>query len=84
MLQFTHGMFLVSAFVLIIGVVPTVRAFLEHRREKAAPFRNYFGAEYDRELCPHSSYSETEEWLADCHARFAPFRHCDPGANQQR
>jgi hypothetical protein len=84
MLQFTNGLFLVGAFALILDVVPTVIAYVEHRREKATPFRNYFGAECDRELCRRGFYSETEEWLADCHAPFAAFRHRDPGANKQR
>lgn len=84
MAQFTNGMVLVGAFILILGMVSSIRALLGHRREKEAPFRNYFGPEFDRELCRNRSYSETEEWLADCHARFAPFRHREPGANKRR
>jgi hypothetical protein len=84
MLHVTNAMFLVSAFVLILGIVTAVRAFLANRTGKAAPFRDYFGAEYDRELCRLSSFSETEDWRADCHSRFAPFRFRDPGANERR
>jgi len=38
----------VGAFVLILGTIRAVRAYLENRSEEMAPFRNYFGAEYDR------------------------------------
>ena len=39
---------------------------------------------HDRDLLQHSSLSETEDWVADRHARFAPLRLRDPGANERR
>jgi hypothetical protein len=84
MFHLTNALLIVAALVLIPGVVMAVRAFLENRREEAAPFRNYFGSEYDRKLFRHSSFRETEDWQADRHPRFAPFRLRDPGADERR
>ena len=84
MFHLTNALLIVGALVLIFCIVMAVRAFLENRREEAAPFRNYFGPGYDRELLRHSSFSETDDWLADRHSRFAPFRLRDPGANERR
>jgi hypothetical protein len=69
---------LVSAIILIPGIVMAFRAHLQNRRENAAPFRDYFGPQYDRELLRHSELSESEDWQADPHSRFAPFRLRDP------
>ena len=65
---------LIGAFVLIGATVIAASAFLDNRRARAARARDYFGPEYNRELLLHSSLSETEDWVADRHARFAPFR----------
>jgi hypothetical protein len=46
----------VGAFVLILGTIRAVRAYLENRSEEMAPFRNYFGAEYDRDLFRQCSW----------------------------
>jgi hypothetical protein len=74
MFYVTSAVLLVGVFILIAGVVRSVTAILEHRREEAAPFRDYFGAEYDRDLLRLSSSSETEDWLEDRLPRFTPFR----------
>jgi hypothetical protein len=84
MFHLTNGMLLFVVLVLILGVGVAARAFLGYRRGKSAPFRDYFGPEYDRDLLQQSSLSETEDWLADRHARFTPFRLRDPGTSQQR
>jgi hypothetical protein len=84
MLHVVIATLLVGAFILVFFVVLAVRAILEDRRENAAPFRDYFGPAYDRDLLQQSSLSETEEWLADRPARFTPFRFRDPGTSEQR
>ena len=83
MFHLTNAM-LIGAFVLILAIVIAVSAFLESRRKKPAPFRDYFGPEYDRDLLQQGAFSETEDWLADRHARFAPLRLRDPAANERR
>ena len=83
MFHLTNAM-LIGAFVVILAIVIAVSAFLESRRKKPAPFRDYFGPEYDRDLLQQGAFSETEDWLADRHARFAPFRLRDPAANERR
>jgi hypothetical protein len=50
----------VGAFVLILGTVKAVRAYLENRGEEMAPFRNYFGPEYGRDLLRQSSWCDNE------------------------
>ena len=84
MLTLTTVLFLAGAFVLILCVGLAVRAFLGNRRAKWTPFRDYFGPEYDRDLLQQSAFSETEDWLADRHASFEPFRLLDPGVNELR
>lgn len=51
---------IVGAFVLIPGTVMAVRAYLKNRGEEMAPFRNYFGPEYDRDLLRQSSWCDNE------------------------
>ena len=51
---------ILGAFVLILGTVKAVRAYLENRGEEMAPFRNYFGPEYDRDLLRQSSWCDNE------------------------
>jgi len=77
-----NALLLVGAMILISGIVMAVRAHLENRRENAAPFRDYFGPRYDRDLLRLSAFSETEDWQADPHSRIAPFRLCDPEATR--
>jgi hypothetical protein len=83
MFHLTNAM-LIGAFLVILAIVIGVSAFLDGRRGKPAPFRDYFGPEYDRDLLQQSAFSETEDWLADGHARFSPFRLRDPAANERR
>jgi hypothetical protein len=80
----TKAQFLTGAFILIVCIVLALRALLRHLRDQAAPFRDYFGSEYDRDLLEHSALSESEEWRADCKPRFTPFRLRDPGAGERR
>jgi hypothetical protein len=60
MSHFTIVLLIVSAFVLILGTVMAVRSFLENRAEEMAPFRNYFGPEYDRDLLRQSAWCDDE------------------------
>lgn len=80
--RFSDLQILIGAFVVLAIVV--VSGFLNNRRARAARARDYFGPEYNRDLLAHSSLSETEDWAADRHARFAPFRLRDRGANGRR
>ena len=63
---------IVGAFALILGTVMAVRAYLENRGEEMAPFRNYFGPEYDRDLLRQSSWCDGEN-LSDRRTRFDAF-----------
>lgn len=84
MFNLTDAMLLAGALALILGVIAVIRAFNRDRNRNAAPFRDYFGPGYDRDLLQQSAFSETEDWLADGHARFSPFRLRDPAANERR
>jgi hypothetical protein len=83
MFHLTIAMLLIGAIVLLLGVVLAVRAFIEKRNGEMAPFRDYFGPEYDRDLRRQSAFSDSEDWRADYQSRFTPFRLRDPEANNQ-
>ncbi len=51
---------IIGTLVLILGAVFSVRAYLENRDEEMAPFRDYFGSEYDRDLLRQSAWSDDE------------------------
>src|SRR5580704_4998026 len=51
---------IVGAFALILGTVVAVRAYLQNRGEEMAPFRNYFGPGYERDLLRQSSWCDNE------------------------
>ena len=72
------------AIVLILGVSLAVREFLANRKRKSAPFLDYFGPEYERDLLQQSAFSETQEWRADSDARFTPFRLRNQGTSELR
>ncbi len=81
MFHITNAILYVGALTLILSILSVglaVRAFLCGLRGKAAPFRDYFGPEYDRDLLRHSAFSETEDWGAGRSVRFTPFRFRDP------
>ena len=84
MYHLTNAQLLVGALVLILAIVLAVRAILGHRREKPAPFRDYFGSGYRRDLLRQSDLSESEDWQAERQSRFTPFRLRDSGANERR
>ena len=60
MSHLTIVLLIVGAFVLILGMITAVRAYLENRRQETAPFRDYFGPEYDRDLLRQSSWCDDE------------------------
>ena len=62
------------ALALVLGVIPAIKALLGDRNRDDAPFRDYFGPEYDRDLLRQSTLSETEEWRADDDSRLPSFR----------
>jgi hypothetical protein len=70
---------IVGAFALILGTVTAVRAYLENRGEEMAPFRNYFGPEYDRDLLRQSSWCDNESPY-DRQSRFSAFKIREGGA----
>jgi hypothetical protein len=84
MYHFTNAQLLVGVLALLLVVVLAVRAILGDRKEKSAPFRNYFGTGYQRELLRHSELSENEDWRADRQSRFTPFRFREPGVDERR
>jgi len=81
MSHFTLVLMIVGALVLVLGIVIDVRAHLENRAEELAPFRNYFGAEYDRDLQRQSSWSDGEN-LSDQRTRTDDFNAGDCGATE--
>jgi hypothetical protein len=81
--QFLNSLLLVGAFVFVIGMVHAVRILLRHRRYEAAPFRNYFPTEYDRDLLRYSALSESEDWMADLLPPAASSGSRDSGDREQ-
>ena len=82
MSHLTLVLMIVGAFVLVLGIVIDVRAHLENRAEELAPFRNYFGAEYDRDLLRQSSWSDGEN-PSDRRTRSEDFNAGDCGATDR-
>jgi hypothetical protein len=62
MSHLTIILLIAGVFVLILGTVKIARAYLESRAE-VAPFRHYFGPEYDRDLLRQSSWCDDEKNL---------------------
>jgi hypothetical protein len=82
MSHLTIVLLIVGAFVLILGTVKAVRAYLENRGEEMAPFRNYFGPEHDRDLLRQSSWCDDEN-LYDRRTRIDAFNIRDRGATER-
>jgi len=74
----------IGALILTVCVVLALRAIFRLHRENAAPFRGYFGPEYERDLLEQSALSESEEWRADYRPSFTPFRLRHPGTSERR
>ena len=79
MYHLTNAQLIIGAFVLILGVFIAVKTFLDNRRKEKAPFRNYFGPEYDRDLLRQSSWCDEGETY-DGRTRFEGFNVRHPGA----
>jgi hypothetical protein len=60
MSHLTIVLLIVASFAFILGAVRAIRASLDNRVEEIAPFRNYSGPEYDRDLLRQSSWSDDE------------------------
>jgi hypothetical protein len=73
---------IVGAFALILGTVKAIRAYLENRGEEMAPFRHYFGPEYDRDLLRQSSWCDNES-IYDRRTRFDAFNVRDRDATER-
>jgi len=80
----TKTQLFIGALIFIACVVLALRAFVRHLRRLTAPFRDYFGPEYDRDLLQQSELSENDEWRADRHPSFTPFRLRNYRANERR
>jgi hypothetical protein len=74
MFYLTIAMLLVGVFVLLLGGVPILRAFIENRRGESASFRDFSSSGYDRDLLRQSDLSESEDWQAERQSSFTPFR----------
>ena len=61
MSHLTIVLLIAGAFVLILGTVKAVRAYLENRGEEMAPFRNYFASEHDRDLLRQSPWCDDDK-----------------------
>ncbi len=72
----------VGAVVFMLGTVKVVRAYLENRGEEMAPFRNYFGPEYDRDLLRQSSWCDDEN-PNDRRIRVDAFNDPDRGGTER-
>jgi hypothetical protein len=82
MSHLTIVLLIAGAFAFILGTVKAVSAYLENRSEETAPFRNYFGPEYDRDLLRQSSWSDDEN-LYDRRTRSDAFNTRDRGATER-
>jgi hypothetical protein len=74
----TIAVLLVGALVFIFGTVMAVKAYLKNRGEEMAPFRDYFGPAYDRDLLQQSSWCDDES-LYNRRTPFDGFNVRDPG-----
>jgi hypothetical protein len=64
MSHLTIALLVVGAIVLVLGTIMVIRMRLRNRWEEMAPFRNYFGTEYDRDLLRQSSWCDGENLYA--------------------
>lgn len=65
----TNLEFIVGGFALIVVAIFALATYLDGRKAKTPPFRNYFCTEFDQEQflqdSPHQdSFSGPNEWLA--------------------
>jgi hypothetical protein len=81
--QLTLVLMLVGAFVVVLGLFMDIRAHLKNRSQEMAPFRGYFGAEYDRDLLRQSSWSDGES-SSDSRTRFVATNVGNSGATERR
>ena len=82
MLLLTIVLVIMGAFVLLLGTVMAVGAHIKNRDEAKAPFRDYFGPEYDRDLLRQSSWCEDEK-LYDRHTTVDAFNARDRSATER-
>lgn len=67
--QLTLVLMLVGALVVVLGLFMDINAHLKNRSKKMAPFRSYFGADYDRDLLRQASWSDGQS-SSDPRTRF--------------
>jgi len=81
--DFTLVLLLVGVFVFVLGMFMDVRAHLKNRSQEMAPFRGYFGAEYDRDLLRQGFWSDGES-PSDPRTRFDATNVRDSDATERR
>jgi hypothetical protein len=84
MFDFNNAQLLIGVLALVLAAILAAKSILGDRQKKSAPFRNYFGAEYRRDLLRHSDLSESDDWRADRDIRFTPFRLRDDAVGEPR
>jgi hypothetical protein len=82
MSHLTIALLLVGALVVMFGTVMAVRMYLKNRVEEIAPFRHYFGPEYDRDLLRQSSWCDDQN-LCDRQTGFNAFSVRNPGTDER-
>ena len=79
--QLTLVLMIVGAFLVVLGLFMDISAHLKNRSQEMAPFRGYFGAEYDRDLLRQSSWSDGDS-PSDPRTRFHAIEAGDHGATE--
>ena len=82
MSHLTVVLLIVGAFAFILSTVKAVGAYLDNRGEEIAPFRNYFGSEYDRDLLQQSSWCDDDN-IYDWRTRIDAFNTRDRAATER-
>jgi len=75
----TFPLLFVGGCLLILGTVFALAAIFNNRREKPAPFHNYFGTEYDRSLPRNGSFRDGKFIFSENPATFEDFDVRYPG-----
>jgi len=81
--QITLVLMLVGALIVILGLLMDIKAHLKNHSKEDAPFRGYFGTEYERDLLRQSSWSDGES-SSEPRTRFDAANVGDFGATKRR
>jgi hypothetical protein len=79
----TNALLIISSVGLGFSIFMAVRAFIENRREEAAPFRHYFKSRYGQSRLSQSPSNDDDTNLCDVRSRrFRAVDVRDPSAAQ--